>query len=219
VVEPPAPEVETPAPPAFEPQFAPEAATADFPVIRDEPAPILADRPRDAPRYESWLPAPDLFRLTSEPVTSTELVPVAPPVTGGRIGIGIGIGSGLRRALTVPDFVTRTQMRRRIRYLNHLREVQLRDLGGFTLELHRFGREKPELIQAKLESAAQTDRELRELQMVLQGKVELREVREPGIGGACAHCGAVYGSEDRYCSNCGEPLPGTGILETDMRRR
>jgi hypothetical protein len=235
VVEPPEPVVETeepeaqpaapvtdpgpvvdpvPVPAAVEPRFSPEAATADFPVITAPPAPTAERGPTQVPRYETWLPTPDLFRLTTAPVTSTELVPVAPPPD-----TDISIPSGLRHALKLPGLVTRTQMRRRIRYLSHLREVQLRDLGGFTLELHRFGRDKPEIVQAKLASAAQTDRELRTLQIALKGEVEFREVREAGIGGACEHCGAVYGSEDRFCSNCGEPLPGTGVLETDMRRR
>jgi hypothetical protein len=203
-----------PVPAAVEPRFSPEAATADFPVITAPPAPTAERGPTQVPRYETWLPTPDLFRLTTAPVTSTELVPVAPPPD-----TDISIASGLRHALKLPGLVTRTQMRRRIRYLSHLREVQLRDLGGFTLELHRFGRDKPEIVQAKLASAAQTDRELRTLQIALKGEVEFREVREAGIGGACEHCGAVYGSEDRFCSNCGEPLPGTGVLETDMRRR
>ncbi len=34
----------------------------------------------------------------------------------------------------------------------------------------------------------------------------LRELREAGIGGACPECGAVYGSADRFCASCGEPL-------------
>jgi hypothetical protein len=189
--------------PVPEPQFQPEAATADFPRIAEGPAPRVADRPR----YESWLPAPDLFRLTTESATSTELVPVTRPVQK----------TDLQRILALPGFLARTQMRRRIRYLRHLREVQLRDLGGFALELHRFGRDRPEIVEAKLESAAQTDRELRQLELVLTGKIALREVREPGIGGVCDHCGAVHGSEDRFCSNCGEPLAGTAVLSDDGR--
>jgi hypothetical protein len=100
----------------------------------------------------------------------------------------------------------RSRVRRRIRYLRKLREVQLRDLGGFVLELHRYGRERPDLVRAKVESAAGTDRELRELELVLEGSSSLRELREAGIGGACQNCGAVHGSSDRFCSACGEPL-------------
>jgi hypothetical protein len=97
-------------------------------------------------------------------------------------------------------------MRRRARYLRRLREIQLRDIGGLMLELHRFGRERPDLVQGKLEWAARTDSELRALERALAEHQPLRELREPGIGGACARCGAVHGSEDRFCSSCGELL-------------
>jgi hypothetical protein len=97
-------------------------------------------------------------------------------------------------------------MRRRARYLRRLREIQLRDIGGFVLELHRFGRERADLVQAKVAWAAHTDAELRRLERALLEHQPIRELREAGIGGACTHCGAVHGSQDRFCSTCGEPL-------------
>ncbi|HEY8763709.1 MAG TPA: zinc ribbon domain-containing protein [Solirubrobacteraceae bacterium] len=105
-----------------------------------------------------------------------------------------------------PRFRERGRIRRRARYLRRLREVQLRDIGGFMLELHRFGRERPDLIQAKIAGAAQTDAELRALDQALGAEEPLRELREAGIGGVCNNCGAVHGSEDRFCATCGEPL-------------
>jgi hypothetical protein len=105
-----------------------------------------------------------------------------------------------------PGFLARSRIRRRVRYLRHLREVQLRDIGGFVLELHRFGRERPDLLKAKVVWAAQTDTELRALEHALDQGHAMRDIREPGIGGACTNCGAVHGSQDRYCSTCGEPL-------------
>jgi hypothetical protein len=100
----------------------------------------------------------------------------------------------------------RSRIRRRVRYLRKLRELQLRDLGGFLLEQTRVGRENPQVLQTKLASAADTDRELRVLQDALEQSHSLREVREPGIGGACPACGTVHGSADRYCSWCGQKL-------------
>jgi hypothetical protein len=105
-----------------------------------------------------------------------------------------------------PGFRERARMRRRVRYLRRLREVQLRDIGGFVLELQRLERERPDLVQAKVEGAARTDAELRGLERALHEQQTLRELRVAGIGGACAACGAVHGSEDRFCASCGEPL-------------
>lgn len=107
-----------------------------------------------------------------------------------------------------PGFLARGQLRRRARYLCRIREIQLRDIGGFVLELHRFGRDRPDLVQAKVAGAARTDRELRALERALGGgqHESLRELREAGVGGACERCGAVHGSGDRFCSFCGASL-------------
>ena len=104
-------------------------------------------------------------------------------------------------------------MRRRARYLRQLREMQLRDIGGFMLELRRFGREQPDLVQAKLAGAAATDAELRALEGALGDEQPVRELREAGIGGACPRCFAVHGSSDRYCASCGDPLTQRGRPE------
>jgi hypothetical protein len=110
-------------------------------------------------------------------------------------------------------------MRRRARYLRQLREVQLRDIGGFMLELQRLGREQPDLVQAKLSGAASTDSELRALERALGDEQPLRELREAGIGGACPGCRAVHGSSDRYCASCGEPVPQGGRPEAKPLER
>jgi hypothetical protein len=100
----------------------------------------------------------------------------------------------------------RSRIRRRVRYLRRLRELQLRDIGGLVLELHRFGRERTDLVKAKVEAAAQTAQELRALEHALDENRPVAELREPGIGGACPACGTVHGSADRYCSWCGRRL-------------
>ncbi len=97
-------------------------------------------------------------------------------------------------------------MRRRARYLRQLRELQLRDIGGFMVELHRFGRQQPELVKEKVQAAAVTHSELRSLQDALEENTPLGEVREAGIGGACPQCGTVHGSSDRFCPWCGRQL-------------
>ncbi|TMM03798.1 MAG: zinc ribbon domain-containing protein [Actinobacteria bacterium] len=84
--------------------------------------------------------------------------------------------------------------------------MQLRDIGGFVLEMDRFRRDRPDLLAAKLAEAASTERELRGLERVLDEQLPLGELRQAGIGGACSNCGAVHGSADRYCGWCGNPL-------------
>jgi hypothetical protein len=106
----------------------------------------------------------------------------------------------------VPSFRERGRMRRRARYLRRLRELQLRDIGGVIVELERFERERPDLVQEKVAAAARTDAELRALEQALGERRALRELREAGIGGTCGSCGEIHGSEDRFCASCGEPL-------------
>ena len=115
--------------------------------------------------------------------------------------------SGVVEPIVPPASIReRGKLRRRIRYLRKLRELQLRDLGGFALEQRRLGRERPDLMAAKLQAASETDRELRALERTLSERRPLRELREPGIGGACRACGTVHGSSDRYCAWCGRKL-------------
>jgi hypothetical protein len=117
--------------------------------------------------------------------------------------------SGLvEHAPAASSFLERGRVRRRARYLRRLRELQLRDLGGFMVELERFGRERPDLVREKVASALRTDAELRALEHSLGAEQPLRELREAGIGGACEKCGAVHGSTDRFCAACGAPLGG-----------
>ena len=111
-----------------------------------------------------------------------------------------------RPASSKPGLRERGQIRRRVRFLRKLRELQLRDLGGFMVEQHRLGHENPRVVRDKLAGAAATDRELRTLERALEERRPLRGIREPGVGGACPDCGTVHGSADRFCSWCGRTL-------------
>jgi hypothetical protein len=175
--------VAEPAPPAPKPQ-APEPveAQAPEPVEAQAPEPAEAQAPEPV---EAQAPEP-AGAQAPEPAEAPAPPPPALP--------------------TRPGFVERGRMRRRARYLRKLREVQIRDIGGFLLELHRFGRQRPDLVEAKIAGAVHTDRELRALEHALGEQQLLRELREPGLGGACHNCGAVHGSADRFCASCGEPL-------------
>jgi hypothetical protein len=106
-----------------------------------------------------------------------------------------------------PSFRERARLRRRLRFLRRLRELGFRDLGGLVFDQHRFGRPDDELVRAKLTALAAVDAELRALERVLADRRPVAELREPGIS-ACAHCGAVIGSDARFCSSCGTRVGG-----------
>jgi hypothetical protein len=123
-----------------------------------------------------------------------------------------------------PSFRERARVRRRARYLRRLRELQLRDLGGLVFELHRFGRERGDLVAGKLDALGATSSELRGLEAALGEVRDGVELREPGIGGACPRCATLHGSADFFCSRCGLDLragaaraPDTGDLDPGPR--
>jgi hypothetical protein len=106
-----------------------------------------------------------------------------------------------------PSFRSRGAMRRRLRYLRRARELGFRDLGGLVFDLRRFERERPELVDAKIHALHAVDEELRTLERALGDRREVTELREPGIA-SCPRCGALHGSDARFCSSCGLALRG-----------
>ena len=107
-----------------------------------------------------------------------------------------------------PGFRARGRLRRRLRYLRRLRELQVRDLGGLVFDLRRFERKRDDLVAQKVDQIRACDDELRALETALDERRDLRDVREPGIGGTCPRCFAVFGSADKFCANCGAALGG-----------
>jgi hypothetical protein len=96
-------------------------------------------------------------------------------------------------------------MRRRLRYLRRLRELAFRDLGGLVFDLHRFGRDRNDLVTAKLEALANIDRELRVLEGALDDRREFTDLREAGIA-ACPRCGTLHDTDANFCPGCGSTL-------------
>ena len=105
------------------------------------------------------------------------------------------------------SFRERGRLRRRLRYLRRVRELGFRDLGGLVFDQHRFARPNDELVQGKLAALAGVDKELRGLERALDDRRPFHELREPGIA-ACPRCGALHGSDARFCPSCGTPLTG-----------
>jgi hypothetical protein len=107
-----------------------------------------------------------------------------------------------------PSFHDRGRLRRRLRYLRRVRELQLRDLGGLVYETYRMARPRQDLVERKVSVLAATDAELTGLEHALDDVRPMLELREPGIGGQCPRCGEIFGSDARFCSHCGAGLAG-----------
>jgi hypothetical protein len=101
----------------------------------------------------------------------------------------------------------RGRARRRLRYLRRLRELQLRDLGGFVLDLYRFGEQRDRLVRQKLDRVIDTDKETHALEALLgdarPGDARTVEIRVPGVGGTCPSCGDFHASDAHFCARCG----------------
>jgi len=172
-----------------------DAPTVDAPTERLQP--VAAPPP--AIDLTSHLPA--AAAPASTPAQPGP-VPAAPqPATAEQT---VALAPAARR----PGFRARGRMRRRLRYLRKLRELQVRDLGGLVFDLRRFGRAREDLVTQKVDQIRACDDELRALETALDERRDLRDVREPGIGGTCPRCFAIYGSADRFCANCGAALGG-----------
>jgi hypothetical protein len=105
----------------------------------------------------------------------------------------------------------RGALRRRIRFLQAAREVLLRDLGGFSYELHRAGggshAAHRDILERKAQRLTALDEELRAHEAALGLTAPAQTVvRQPGIGGTCPACGELHGSDAGWCAYCGAPL-------------
>jgi hypothetical protein len=118
-----------------------------------------------------------------------------------------GEAPGEAAADAPPSFRSRGAMRRRLRYLRRARELGFRDLGGLVFDLRRFERERRDLVDAKVQALFEVDSELRALERALGDRREVHELREAGIA-SCPRCGALHGSDARFCSSCGLALRG-----------
>ncbi|HWI07001.1 MAG TPA: zinc ribbon domain-containing protein [Solirubrobacteraceae bacterium] len=105
------------------------------------------------------------------------------------------------------SFRDRGRLRRRLRFLRRARELAFRDIGGLMFDMRRFGRDRPDLVEAKIAALAAVDRELRALERILDDRRPLHELREPGIT-SCARCGALHASDSNFCPHCGLQVGG-----------
>jgi hypothetical protein len=105
------------------------------------------------------------------------------------------------------SFRDRGLLRRRLRFLRRARELAYRDIGGLIFDMRRFGRNRQDLLDAKLGALGAVDQELRALERALDDRRPIHELREPGIS-SCPRCGALHDSEANFCPHCGLQLGG-----------
>ena len=106
-----------------------------------------------------------------------------------------------------PGFRDRGRLRRRLRFLREVRELGFRDLGGLVFDQHRFQRPNEALVQGKVAAIDAVDQELRAIEDALQNRTPYNELFIPGVS-ACQRCGALHGSDARYCPYCGLAFAG-----------
>lgn len=193
-----------------------DSGSAEAPTQRIEPVappdgaapaggqPLAPAAPPDGPAA-----APAAPPASPAPAGGQPPAPAAPPDADlSQSAAGGQEASAPLPAPRRPGFRERGRMRRRLRYLRKLRELQVRDLGGLVFDLRRFERKRDDLIAQKIDRIRACDDELRALERALEERLPLRDVREPGIGGTCPRCFAIYGSADRFCASCGVALGG-----------
>lgn len=110
-----------------------------------------------------------------------------------------------------PSVRERGAMRRRVRQLRRRREAMLLELGALAFEMHRQGRQEPELLERKAEEVRVVDDEERGLSAALGERAPLVELVAAGITGTCPACGTLVGTDAVYCQSCGTPVRGGAV--------
>src|SRR6185369_16088658 len=180
-----------------------------------EPAGAPAETPAE-PGGDQSVPAPAAEAQPSADEQATQVIPatgeqtVAIPAVATVRDLPAGVDP-TEYADAPEASAPRGKVRRRLRYLRRMRDLLLRDLGGFTFEIHRTAggtadETQQRLVESKLKRIEALDTEVRALEARLGEPHAGTVLREPGIGGACAECGELYASDAHYCARCGTPL-------------
>jgi hypothetical protein len=156
-------------------------------------------------RTEATTPAPAHGSAPEAPATSED---------GQRLPAGIAPEDLERRGATG----RRSRLRRRARFLRRARELALRDLGGLVYEARRREQDGGKLIEDKVARLAALDSELGGIEATLGIARGETVIREPGVGGTCARCGELHGSDARFCSHCGVNLEEAAAQAAEKAR-
>lgn len=176
------------------------------PADSAEEARIAQGWDADASTDQTGVLAPLHGAADAPPEGQTAQMPAATDEPGAGQSALAGSGKPTDAGIPAsPGFGARARLRRRLRYLRKLRELLLRDLGGFVFDQRRFGRSREDIVEAKAGQLAAIDGEIRALERTLDDH-RLLELREPGVGGVCERCGSFFPSTASFCSECGAPV-------------
>lgn len=96
-------------------------------------------------------------------------------------------------------------MRRDRRALARRREIEIRDVGGLTVEMVRRDRFRPELLIERASDVLQLEQRMHELDSLLAAEAAVRGLRHVPH----CRCGAPLAPGVHFCSHCGRPAPAT----------
>jgi len=201
-------ETGSPAPESSEPAVAPAETPAEpgggQPVPEEQPTRVLPAAEAQPTNAAAETPHPEA--TAPEPAAPVRDLPA---------------GIDPNELATAPAAsASRGKLRRRLRYLRAVRELLLRDLGGFMYEIHRSAGDTMQepvrkLAESKTRRIDSLDAEVRGLEAQLAEPHSGAVLREPGVGGLCPECGELHASDAHYCSRCGAPLTGKARAQRD----
>jgi len=226
-------ETGSPAPESFEPAAAPAETPAEPGGDRPVPASgegAVASHATEGPATEDGLPPapwPGADDQPTEVITATRehpapgeaQAPVAEVQPPPARDLPAGVDRGELEVAPAAS-ARRSRLRRRLRYLRRVRELLLRDLGGFTYEVHRtaggtHAETHRRLADIKAARLSTLDAEVHELEARLGEPHAEPVLREPGVGGTCPECGELFSSDAHYCYRCGTPLDARARAERE----
>jgi len=214
-----APDAEAAAgPPATEPADSQDTAlwthaagtpAGELTVVHAAPATTTAQATTDQPAgSEQPAGAEQPTVVQSPPAASAEAAPQGTAQAAQAPPEGFVPDPGAAAAVPRrPGFRDRGRLRRRLRFLREVRELGFRDLGGLVFDQHRFQRPNEALVQGKVAAIDAVDQELRAIEDALQNRTPYSELFIPGVS-ACQRCGALHGSDARFCPYCGLAFAG-----------
>jgi hypothetical protein len=106
-------------------------------------------------------------------------------------------------------------MARERRALGRRREIELRDIGGLTVEMVRRDHFNPNLLASRAGEVLELERRIHELDSLLAAEGAVRGLR----GVTNCKCGAPLAPGVHFCSHCGRPAAATPPVLTCTRCR